>query len=253
VPFDGRRRGRAATMTRVPEPNPYLANPRWVVAEQVTDAARRRFPAEILAVGVHGSMAHGDDTDTSDVDLVVVTYRPGAGPRPVTRRVDGVLVDLGVVGADEYLRHARTLTTSWPLAADRYVTTRAIHDPSGWLDQLRDVHLGRLAEARPAEFAALAREAWCRAASAHARASRLAGWYETDAALVVLAAARLAAATVVGLLTRTYFRNGADAVSRTGVAGADLTALGGVLREQAAELANRGRPVDGTVSELFDR
>lgn len=230
-----------------------LENPRWVVASQVADAARRRFPADILAIGVHGSMAHGDDSDTSDVDLVVVTYRPDAGPRPVTRRVDGVLVDLGVVGADEYLRHARTLTTSWPLAADRYVTTKPIHDPSGWLDKLRDTHLGRLAEARNPEFTALAREAWCRASSAHARATRLAGWYETDAALVMLAEARLAAASVVGLLSRTYFRNAADAVSRTGLADAGLRELGDVLTDQADDLANRGKPVDGTVSDLFDR
>jgi hypothetical protein len=240
-------------MAAVPDANPYLENPRWVVAEQVADAARRRFPADILAIGVHGSMAHGDDADTSDVDLVVVTYRPDAGPRPVTRRIDGVLVDLGVVGADEYLRHARSLGTSWPLAADRYVTTRPIHDPTGWLEKLRDVHLGRLAEARNAEFTALAREAWCRAASAHARATRLAGWYDTDAALVMLAEARLSAASVVGLLSRTYFRNAADAVKRTGLAGADLTVLGEVLRDQANDLANRGKPVDGTVSDIFDR
>jgi hypothetical protein len=230
-----------------------MENPRWVVASQVADAARRRYPADILAIGVHGSMAHGDDAETSDVDLVVVTYRPDAGPRPVTRRVDGVLVDLGVVGAEEYLRHARTLSTSWPLAADRYVTTKPIHDPSGWLEKLRDTHLGRLAEARNAEFTALAREAWCRAASAHARATRLAGWYETDAALVMLAEARLSAASVVGLLSRTYFRNAADAVTRTGLAAAGLGELGDVLKAQAADLANRGKPVDGTVSDLFDR
>ncbi|HEV7709131.1 MAG TPA: nucleotidyltransferase domain-containing protein, partial [Asanoa sp.] len=138
-------------------------------------------------------------------------------------------------------------------AADRYVTTKPIHDPDGWLEKLRDVHLGRLAEARTAEFTTLAREAWCRGASAHARATRLAAWYETDTALVMLAEARLAAATVVGLLTRTYFRNGADAVRRTGVASADLTELGTILRDQATDLADRGRPVDGTISDLFDR
>lgn len=231
--------------------NPYLLNPRWVVAEQVADAARRRYPADILAIGVHGSLAHGDDNDASDVDLVVITYRAGAGPRPSTRRVDGVMVDLGVVGADEYLQHARTLSTSWPLAADQYVTNKPIHDPHAWLAKLRDTHLARLAEARGKEFTALAREAWCRASSAHAKATRLAEWYETDAALLVLAEARLAAAMAAGLLTRTYFRNSADAVTRTGVAGADIPALGEILRHQASELASRGRPVDGSVSELF--
>lgn len=225
---------------------------RWTVAEQVADATLRRFPADVLAIGVHGSLAHGDDTDTSDVDMIVVTYRPGGGPRPVTRRVDGVLVDLSVIGADQYLQHARTLSTSWPLAADRYVTTRPIHDPDAWLERLRDTHLSRLADARPAEFSTLAREAWCRAASAHARAIRLIEWYDTDTALLMIGETRLNLAVAVGLLTRTYFRNSADAVKRTGLAGADMTELGVVLRQQAEELAARGRPVDASVSQLFE-
>jgi hypothetical protein len=109
----------------------------------------------------------------------------------------------------------------------------------------------RLAEARPAEFTTLARNAWCRGWSAHTKAVRLARWYDTDAALLLLGEARLAAATVVGLLTRTYFRSTADAVTRAGVAGADMTDLGGILRDQATELAARGRPVDGGVGDLF--
>ncbi|HEU5110774.1 MAG TPA: nucleotidyltransferase domain-containing protein [Micromonosporaceae bacterium] len=233
------------------EPNPYLVNPRWNLAERVSEAALRRYPAEVLAVGVHGSLAHGDDTDASDVDLVVVTYRPRTGPRPVTRRVDGILVDLGVVGAEAYLEHARTLTTSWPLLADRYVTTRPLHDPTGWLRTLRDTHLGRLADAAATEFTTLAREAWGRAASAHKRAGRLAEFHATDAALLLIGEARLAAATVAGLLSRTYFRTSADAVQRTGMAGAGMTELGGVLRAQAEDLARRGRPVDATVADLL--
>ncbi|MEV7226445.1 MULTISPECIES: nucleotidyltransferase domain-containing protein [Polymorphospora] len=236
----------------MPQDNPYLANPRWAVAERVAETARRRFPADVLAIGAYGRLAHGDDDETTGIDLVVVTYRESGGPRPTRRRIDGVLVKLDVVDADRCLRRARTLDTSWPLAADRYVTTRPLYDPTGWLDQLRDAHLGRLAQARAPEFSTLAREAWCEAASAHALAGRLAAWYDTDGALVGLGVARLAAANVVGLLTRTYFRDGADAVRRAGLAGADLTELGEVLRAQAGELAARGRPVDGTVADLFD-
>ena len=44
-----------------------------------------------------------------------------------------------------------------------------------------------------------------------ARARSLAGRYETDAALIALCDARVGAAIVEGLLTRTYFRDGADA------------------------------------------
>jgi Nucleotidyltransferase domain len=239
-------------MRAVPADNAYLANPRWELADEVAETARRRFPADVLAVGVYGSLAHGDDTQASDIDLIVVTHRAGARLHPMTRRVGGHLVDLSVIGADDYLRHARTLSTSWPLAADRYLATKPLYDPTRWLDRLRDVHLGRLAEARALEFAALAREAWCRAAAAHARAARLAEWYDTDAALLVLGEARLAAATVVGLLTRTYYRNSADAVTRTGLARAGIAELGAALSAQSDELTTRGRPVDGTVDDLFE-
>ncbi len=72
-------------MTGHPAPD----NPRWQLAERVTDAVRRRFSAQVLAIGVHGSLAHGDDGEDSQIDLVVVTYEPGEGPRPATRRVEG--------------------------------------------------------------------------------------------------------------------------------------------------------------------
>jgi hypothetical protein len=161
------------------------------------------------------------------------------------------MVDLGVISAEEYLRHARTLTTSWPLAADQYITTKALHDPDAWLPRLRDTHLAQLARTEAPVFASLAREAWCQAYSAQAKARRLAEWYETDAAMLVLSEARLAVAVVDGLLTRTYFRGSADAVKRTGVATSHIYELGDRLLEQAEELARRGRPVDGTIDDLL--
>ncbi len=226
-------------------------NPRWSVAERVTEGLRERWGAQLQAVGVQGALAHGDDNDVSDVAIVAVTRRAGVGPTPGARRIDGVIVDLSTIGADEYLRHARTLTTSWPLVADQYLTVRALHDPDGWLPRLRDTHLTRLAQTDGQVFAALAREAWCRASTAHARARRMAEWYETDAAMVVLAEARVAVAVVEGLLTRTYFRNEADAVRRAGVASAHLYELGERLTAQARDLARRGRPVDGQLEDLL--
>jgi predicted nucleotidyltransferase len=238
-------------------------NPRWALAEQVADALRERHGRHLQAIAVHGSLAHGDDTDTSDVDLVVVTRSAGstlgrldasgagAGPRPGRRRVAGVLLEIGVISATEYLAEARTLTVSWPLAADRYITTKALHDPDGWLPGLRDAHLAHLARADAGTFAGLAREAWCAAASDQAKARRLAEWYETDSAMLVLAQARLGVALVEGLLTRTYFRNGADAVKRVGVASSHSYELADRLAAQAAELARRGYPVDAEVDDLL--
>ena len=228
------------------------ASPRWYLATRLRDVMLRRWSAEIQAIGVHGSLAHGDDHDGSDVNVVVVTYRHAAGPRSALRRVDGTLVDLTVVTGDDGLHQARELTPRWPLTADRYVTTKDLFDPRGWFGKQRDAHLTRLAEARPAEFSALARRNWCIAAGAHARAVRLAEYYDTDAAMVLMSEARLHTAMVTGLLSRTYFRNRADAVRRTGTAGAGMTELGATLKAQAEDLTARGRPVDGQLSALFE-
>jgi predicted nucleotidyltransferase len=229
-----------------------VTSPRAQVAIRVGDTIQRRWSADVRAIGVHGSLAHGDDHDGSDINLLVVTYRPGTGPPPTLRRVDGVLVDLQVITGEDGLRRARELTPQWPLHADRFVTTRILHDPGAWFDSQRDAHLGRLAETRPREFAALARDNWQAAAQAHTRAVRLAEWYDTGAALIMIAAARLHSALITGFLTRTYFRNAADAVKRTGVDSADMQELGALLKAQAEELTARGCPVDGPLTALFD-
>ncbi|XVV11495.1 nucleotidyltransferase domain-containing protein [Actinoplanes sp. CA-131856] len=228
-----------------------LTSPRGRLAARLRDVIGARWTAEVQAIGVYGSLAHGDDHDGSDVNVQVITYRPGAGPRPALRRVDGILVDLRVTTADDSLRQARELTPRWPLDADRLVGTRSLHDPRGLFGAQRDAHLARLAAARPPEISGLARHDWEVAAAAHSRAVRLAEWYETDAALVMIAECRLHAALVAGLLSRTYFRNKADAVRRTGLAGADVQELASVLKSQAEDLTARGRPVDGNLSELF--
>jgi hypothetical protein len=225
------------------------STPPWQVAEDVADVVTRKWSADVVAVGVHGPLAYGDDT--SVVDMVVVTYREGAGPAPATRQIEGVIVDLGVIGADRYLRHARTLSTSWPLAADQYLTTKPLYDPNGWHDRLRDTHLARLAEATGREFAALGREAWCHAMSLHHKARKLAEWYDTDGAVLALAEVRIATAVVDGLLTRTYFKDSVDAVHRTGLDHAHVDELSAKLAQQAGELERRGRNPTGTVADLF--
>lgn len=227
-------------------------NPRWEVAEQVTHALRVRHDRRIQAIGVHGSLAHDDDNQTSDIDMVVVVKSTGTGLSPRSRRVNGVIVDIGVIDADGYLRHARTLTTSWPLTADQFITMRALHDPDGWLPRLRDAHLSMLARTDEQVFATLAREVWCRAASSHMKAGRFTERHDVEAAQVVLGDARLNAALVEGLLTRTYFRHPVEAMIRTGVASAGVGELGRRLATLADELRRRGRPVDGEVTELFD-
>ncbi|WP_328461430.1 nucleotidyltransferase domain-containing protein [Actinoplanes sp. NBC_00393] len=231
---------------------PDATTPRGSLAIRLRDVIQTRWAADVQAIGVRGSVAHGDDTDSSDVNLVVVTYRPKTGPKPTLRKVDGTPVELQVVTGEDGLGQARVMTPRWPLQADGFITTYPLYDPKDWFTDQREAHLTLLAEARPVEFSQLARHNWAIANGAHARAVRLAQWYDTDAALILMAEARLHAALVAGLLTRTYFRNAADAVKRTGVAAADMQEIGAILKYQAEELTARGRPVDGTLGALFD-
>lgn len=237
------------------EPDPALpgqprTTARWALARRVTDALVSRHPAAVRAVWVHGNLAHG--AATGAVELTIVTAAAGTGPALATRRVGGAVVSLDVVPADGCLELALTISPGWPLAADRYVAGRPLHDPDGWYGRLRDAHLARLAGAREGEFTAVARTAWCDAFAARDHATGLAEWHDTDGAMLALGSARLATALVDGLLTRTYFRNAADAVSRTGTGGAGLTELAERLAVQADELARRGYPVDGGVDGGVD-
>lgn len=225
--------------------NPSPDNPRWAVAERVTEALLLRYPDNIHAIGVQGALAHGDDVDGSPVQITVVINRVDSGPEPSGRRVAGVIVELDSYSTDMGRSMASVLSQSWPLQADRFLTTRAMYDPRGWHDEVRDLHLAFLANAKADEFAELARQAWCRASVARARAIRLAEWHDTDGAMQALGEARLAAALAHGLLTRTYYRDGGDAVRRTGLGDAGFGGLDERLKAQAALLEQRGHPVDG--------
>src|SRR5688572_27432728 len=108
--------------------DPVATNPRLAIAERITASLLRHYPGEIHAIGAHGAVAHRDDNDDSDLALTVVTYRAGGGPAPTGRRVDGVIVDIDVLSAEGMLALACTLTPSWPLLADRYLTTLPLHD-----------------------------------------------------------------------------------------------------------------------------
>jgi hypothetical protein len=228
-------------------------NARWDLACRVAEVILDRWKDDIHAIGVHGSLAHGDDDDNSDVDFVVVTRQRGQGPAPASRRIDGIVFDLGVVSADDYLREAQNLTPSWPLTADQYFSTRAIYDPAGWHDHLRQAHLLRLKAASDAEFLRLAAGQWPAARQAAARAHRQVrrGLYPAAQAATVQAA--VATAVTDGLLTRTCFRGTVDALGRTGLLGADLDVLAKRHARQLAALNANGCAVDTSIDQLLGK
>jgi predicted nucleotidyltransferase len=175
----------------------------------------RHGPAAIVAVGVHGSVARGDDGEESDLDLAVVTAGPEVEVPDRSLRLQDTVVDLAAIPADLYLEEAGQIGPAWPLAADQYVSHLAVHDPGGFFHKLRHVHEAAVEQAGPEAFRAAAGYDLVQLLSwdAKARAAELAGDLLTTQVAVKEAA--VLAALVVGLHTRTAWRNLTHALHAT--------------------------------------
>ena len=186
------------------------------LARELTAALLRRHGEEaIVAVGVHGSVARGDDGDESDLDLAVITAGPEVEVPDRFLRHRGTVVDLGAITADAYLQEAGHIGPAWPLAADQYLNHLALHDPGEFFHKLRHVHEAAVEQGPPEAFGAAAGFDLVQLVSweAKARDAELGG----DLAVASLAVkeAAVLAALVVGLHTRTAYRNLAHAVRAT--------------------------------------
>lgn len=161
----------------------------------------------IAAIGLHGA--------APSIELAVVTADPAVEiPERALRLGDGeVVVEIAVIGEDAYLHEAAQIGPLWPLVSDQYRNQVPLHDPDGFFHKLRHVHEAAVSSASDWVFAAAAGYdlvqliAW----EARARAAELAG--DLTAALLAAKEGALLAALVAGLLTRTAYRDQADALA----------------------------------------
>ena len=200
------------------------------MAADLTERLLARHGAGIVAVGVHGSVARGDDGEEADLDLAVVTGGPEVEVADRYLRHRDTVVDLSAIAADAYLEEAGHIGPAWPLAADQYVNHLAVHDPGGYFHKLKHVHQAAVEEAGPEVFAAAAGTDLVQLLSweATARAAELAGDLPTT--LLAVKEAAVLAALVVGLLTRTAYRNLPHALHATAATGAAGPAFGADYR-----------------------
>jgi hypothetical protein len=169
------------------------------------------------------------------------------------------VVDLSAIGADAYLEEASHIGPAWPLASDQYVNHLAVHDPGGYFHKLQHVHQAAVEEAGPGVFAAAAGVDLVQLLSwdATARAAELAGDLLTTQVAVKEAA--VLAALVVGLHTRTAYRNTSHALHATAATEVAGPAFGRAYRrlldptaEPAVQVLALGRARDALLA-LADR
>ncbi len=160
-----------------------------------------------MAVGVHGSVARGDDTPGSDLDLAVITAGPRVQVPSRVFRYRGVIVDLDATDAATYLEAARTIRSNWPVVADQYLNQRPIHDPGFFFDRIRRVHRQALDTADDGVFRRAAARDLIGALGWQAKAEACLDRNQLLGARVAVGEAAVGAALVVGLLARHSFRN----------------------------------------------
>ena len=109
---------------------------RMRLAKAIARELRQRERSNLVAVGVFGSVARGEDRTFSDLDLLVVTRRRRRGIRHEIR--DGVLVTVHQVTPAEARREVTE--GPWlngPLSGWR--GTRALYDPARLIARLRGI------------------------------------------------------------------------------------------------------------------
>jgi predicted nucleotidyltransferase len=187
---------------------------RLSLAGEVADALRTRHgPDDLLAIGLHGSVARGDDDGASDIDIAVITTHDAVQVPDRIRRVRGVIVDVGAITADAYLAEARRIGPAWPVASDQYLATHALHDPTGYFPLLARTHREAVATAPDEDFAEAAAFDLAQAWDALAGARRYLARPELPAARVALHDATVAIALTLGLLRRRTETNTARLVA----------------------------------------
>jgi len=172
----------------------------------------------VVAVGLHGPLARGDATGDAGLDLAVITAGPEVTVPERSLLHRGTAVDLGAIWADAYLEEAGHIGPAWPLAADQYVHHLALHDPSGFFHKLKHVHQTAVDGAPGEAFAAAAGYDLVQLVSWEGRARTAELHGDVPGALLAVKEAAVLCALVVGLATRTSYRDAAHAVRAVALA-----------------------------------
>jgi hypothetical protein len=174
----------------------------------------------VVAVGLHGPLArsaagaaNGDGGDeAAGLDLAVITAGPQVAVPERSLLYQGIVVDLGAIWADAYLEEAGHIGPAWPLATDQYVHHLALHDPDGFFHKLRHVHETAVTSAPREAFAAAAGYDLVQLISWEGRARQAELHGDVPGALLAVKEAAVLCALVLGLATRTSYRDAAHAI-----------------------------------------
>ncbi len=114
-------------------------------AQHVSSALLKRYPDDIIAVGVLGSVARREDREHSDIDLHVIV-KEGASLASHFFVLDGCYFSVSVKTEKAWIADLTRPKSGLCLTAEAFGSVLVLHDPTGAFKKLR-----ALAEALPDE------------------------------------------------------------------------------------------------------
>lgn len=112
-----------------------VSSRRLQIAREISAELRQREGRNLLAVGVYGSVARGEDRPFSDVDLVMLVRTKRRRPRLFVR--DGILVSLLQMTPQEARDEVHGSPWNLPEALSGWRSMRILYDRSGVLRRLK--------------------------------------------------------------------------------------------------------------------
>jgi kanamycin nucleotidyltransferase len=109
---------------------------RLALAHELTCRLVARFGSDLVAVGLYGSLARGDDGPFSDIEMCAVLN----GPAPVRRYefvYRGFKVEVDLDEREVLPAEVAALTEEWPVRAGQFLDMVALYDPEGFIPRLR--------------------------------------------------------------------------------------------------------------------
>lgn len=126
----------------MPGPAPMDRRQRLQFAREIAGRAREVYGPDLIAAGLYGSMARGEDGPYSDVEMFCVLRRPGEEFSHEWSYGPGK-AEVDFYGEDVLLRRAAEVDGRWPLTHGAYYAVLPLHDPGGFFPRLRGVAAGR--------------------------------------------------------------------------------------------------------------
>jgi kanamycin nucleotidyltransferase len=106
------------------------------IAEIISEMILQKYGDEILLVGVYGSVATGEDTDYSDIDMYVVTKNLTSQKYFAYK---GVPVTIHYKTEKEVLEAIRNVTSTWPAEVHQFLAPKILYGSKRLLNKWKRV------------------------------------------------------------------------------------------------------------------